>query len=394
MTPVRSTARRLLRPRSVGAGALALLLLTACAEDAPQDTFKPEGEYADTIANLNWVFWVAGVVGLVVFAAVVFTVVRYRERKGNDDDVPRQIHGNPKLEIMWTLAPAVLLAGVAVPTLSTVFELDQDPEGETVAINVIGNQWWWEFDYPELLGPDGQAIVTSGEMVIPAGVTAELTITSRDVIHSFWIPRLNGKRDAIPGRVHTLNMQADEPGEYWGQCSEYCGTSHANMRMRVVALSPEDWDVWVQNQFQPAAAPTDALALAGQESFVARCATCHQIDGLVNEDGEPLRPTNVPLVTGAAPNLTHLMSRTTFAGASYDLKVPGCTGDLGGLPTGTPVDCLNQTDLRTWLRAPEALKPMAAEPNQYSGQRGRGMPNLALTEPQIDELVAYLSTLK
>src|SRR4029078_10982882 len=127
-----------------------------------------------------------------------------------------------------------------------------------------------------------QPIVTSGEMVIPAGKPVQLSITSRDVIHSFWIPRLNGKRDAVPGRVQPLRMEADEPGEYWGQCTEFCGLSHANMRMRVVALSPADFQTWLTSQQQPAATPTDLLAKAGKETFIAQCSRCHEIRGLTD----------------------------------------------------------------------------------------------------------------
>ncbi len=393
MTTVPDRPQRRRRTRLLAGAGLALLLLSACARDAPQDSWQPEGTYAHRIASLNWVFYVAGVVGLLVFAALIFVYVRYRERPDREATVPRQIHGNPRLEVMWTLAPAVLLAVVAVFTVSTLFDVFDDAPPDALEINVTGQQWWWEFNYPTITKADGTAVVTSGEMVIPAGPVVRLNLSSRDVIHSFWIPRLNGKRDAVPGRVHALNMQADQPGEYWGQCAEFCGLSHANMRMRVVALDADDWATWQRLQQAPAQTPTDELALAGQASFASRCAQCHEIDGLVDSDGQPVGPDNIPLVSGVAPNLTHLMSRTTFAGGSYDLKIPGCEGDLGDRPTGTPVGCLNRTDLEQWLRNPESLKPMAPDPNKFSGSLGRGMPNLNLTEAQIDELVAYLSTL-
>jgi len=388
---VPDTAERPRRRRLWASAGLVALLLTACAEDAPQDSLQPEGRYAEKIAGLNWVFYVAGVVGLLVFGAITYTLIRYRERRGREQQVPRQIHGNPKLEIMWTLAPAVLLAGVTVPTIATLFDISEDP-GDVLTISVVGNQWWWEFTYPDEIKDDGTAIVTSGEMVMPAGQDVRLLLTARDVIHSFWIPQLNGKRDAVPGRVHELNMQANEPGEYWGQCAEFCGLSHANMRMRVVALDADDWEAWLENQKQPAETPTEELAVAGEASFAARCAQCHQVHGLVDAEGEPVAPQVIPLVTGVAPDLTHLMSRTTFAGATYDLKLPDCDVEPSG-PTGTPVECLNRITLEAWLRNPPALKPMAPDPNQYSDGLGRGMPNLNLTEPQIDELVAYLSTL-
>jgi mono/diheme cytochrome c family protein len=165
------------------------------------------------------------------------------------------------------------------------------------------------------------------------------------------------------------------------------------MRMRVVALSQADYDTWVANQHKLATEPTGEQALAGEAVFKSQCARCHTIRGLTDDQGQPLvSQADQQLVSGAAPNLTHLMSRTTFAGATYDLKRPNCTGDLQGLPTGTPVDCLNAEELSAWLRNPSALVPMAAEQNA-AGQY-RGMPNLGLSEAQIAQLVAYLATLK
>jgi cytochrome c oxidase subunit 2 len=192
-------------------------------------------------------------------------------------------------------------------------------------------------------------------------------------------------------------MQADEPGDYRGQCTEFCGLSHANMRMRVVALSPEDWDRWVDNQLQNAAAPTDEVAVRGQTTFTQQCARCHQVDGLTDADGKPLPPPNAAayVVAGAVPNLTHLMSRTTFAGGSFDLKLPECTNPAeysDQYVTGTSDACLNRADLERWIRNAPAMKPMYVEENAQ-GQI-RGMPALGLTEDQIDDLVAYLSTLK
>jgi len=232
-------------------------------------------------------------------------------------------------------------------------------------------------------------------MVIPAGKAVALDITSRDVIHSFWIPALNGKRDAVPGRIQPLNMEADAPGEFYGQCTEFCGLAHAKMRMRVVSLSQADYDAWVANQLKPAAdAPAaNTEAVAGETLFKSQCARCHTINGLTDANGQPIvSQANEQLVSGAAPNLTHLMSRTVFAGATYDLKRPNCTGDLQGLPTGTPVECLNAVTLSAWLRNPPALVPMDAVQNA-NGQY-RGMPNLGLSESQIAQLVAYLATLK
>jgi cytochrome c oxidase subunit 2 len=260
-------------------------------------------------------------------------------------------------------------------------------------VTVIGQQWWWEFQYPDLKDANGKPIVTANEMVIPAGKNVDLSITSRDVIHSFWIPSLNGKRDAVPGRLQPLNMAADKPGDYYGQCTEFCGLSHANMRMRVVALSDADFQKWVDNQLKPAADATDPTAQAGETIFKSQCTRCHTVTGLTDAAGKPIvSQPNEQLVSGAAPNLTHLMSRTVFAGATLNLDRPGCTGDLQGQVTGTPVSCLNVAALSAWLRNPPGVIPMDVTPNPNG--LIRGMPNLGLSETQISQLVAYLSTLK
>jgi cytochrome c oxidase subunit 2 len=383
------------RPRRWLPVAVALgLLMAGCASDAPLNTWDPAGSQAQKIQDLQvWVFAIAGVVGLAVFVVAAYIMIRFRHRKGHEDEVPRQIHGAPRLEVMWTIAPAVLLAFVAVFTVRTLFDLAKSPSNP-LRVTVIGQQWWWEFQYPDLKDASGQPIVTADEMVIPAGKNVELAITSRDVIHSFWIPRLNGKRDAVPGRVHPLTMEADQPGEFYGQCTEFCGLSHANMRMRVVALTDSDFATWVENQHKPAADATQEVAAAGQTVFKSQCVRCHTINGLKDATtGQALvSQADQQLVAGAAPNLTHLMSRTTFAGAVFDLKRPGCTGDLQGLPTGTPVNCLNSNQLSAWLRNAPGVLPMFVQPNAEG--KYRGMPNLGLSETQIAQLVAYLATLK
>ena len=368
---------RRVRAVALGALATAVLVLSGCADNAPQDIFQAEGNEARKITDLNFVFWIAIVIGIIVLAAVVFAVVRFRQDPERPDDVPSQVHGNTKLEIAWTIAPAVLLVFVAVPTIATIFRLADQPD-DAMEINVIGQQWWWEFDYTG----DLSGIITANEMVIPADTEVVVNITSRDVIHSFWIPRLNGKKDAVPGRIHRLTFHADKPGEYWGQCAEFCGLSHANMRMRVIALSPEDFQRWTENQLQEAVTPEpDSAAARGQQVYNQQCASCHMISG---GGATPLQG-RAAQVAGAAPNLTHLMSRSVFAGAMFDLRRSDCAVDHD-MPTGTPVECLNRPQLEAWLR--NAPKEKAMYPPT------RGMPALGLTETQIDELVEYLSTLK
>jgi cytochrome c oxidase subunit 2 len=381
------------------------VLLAGCASHAPLDTWKPKGKAARDINNLQRpVFYIAGVVGVLVFAAIVVAIVKFRERPG-DTRLPHQSHGNRKVEIILTVAPAVILAGILFPSIAAVFGLAKDPGPNALEVNVTGQQWWWEFNYPSIETSEGRPLVTADEMVIPVGQKVKLIITSRDVIHSFWIPALNGKRDAVPNRFQPLWIEADHPGEYWGQCTEFCGLSHANMRMKVVALSESDFQQWVTNQQKPAVAPTDELALTGEQTFIAQCSRCHQVDGLKDSAGKDVvADADHQLISGAAPNLTHVMSRTTFAGSLFELQSPECqkaresgSGTDGwgrAYLAGTSADCLNDSDLAAWLRDAPAQKPMYSDPKKTVDGKFRGMPALGLSESQIDQLIAYLTTLK
>ena len=376
----------------------------------PLTTLVPKGKYSQDIQNLIIpVFAIAGVVFVGVMAAVLVISWKFRERDGDDpDEFPEQVHGRTVLEIGWTILPALILAGVAVGTVITILELNKKPEN-AIHVEVTGQQWWWQYKYD--VNNDGnfdgpEDITTATELVIPAGREIALTTASNDVIHSFWIPGLNGKKDAVPGITSPLNMQANEPGIFRGQCTEFCGLSHANMRMLVRALPEADYDKWVANQLKDhAAQPAGADAQAGRKVWESLCAQCHMIKGI---NDAKLKENPPPLVSGVAPNLTHLMTRGTFAGSIYNLYTDvqstysGSNGDnLGTDPTnvaaaGNPGDVLlgatvdsekvNRTYLEAWLRNAPAMKPMYA-------QGGRGMPNLGLTEAQIDQLVAFLETL-
>jgi cytochrome c oxidase subunit 2 len=246
-------------------------------------------------------------------------------------------------------------------------------------------------------------IVTSGQLVIPEDTNVLLRGTSRDVIHSFWVPRINGKRDVVPGRIQTLRLEADNPGIYAGQCAEFCGLSHANMRMEIVALDDADFRTWVDRQLAPYEAPADGTQAAdGEAVFIQQCARCHQVNGLLNSDGDPeIAHPEDNVYSGAAPNLSHLMSRNTFAGATFDLLTPArrevvwgaSPEDFGELYLeGVTAEYLNAPDLRDWIRNAPAKKPMYTDPEQLEATGGlpRGMPNLGLSEDQIDDVVAYL----
>ena len=242
-------------------------IVAGCAQDAPQDTWQPAGSNARQINDLDiWVFSIAGIVGVAVFSVLGFAVWKYRDR---GQPIPEQTHGKPALEIGLTILPALILIGIAIPTVGTIMDLNKTDDTECV-INVTGQQWWWEVDYPVQDGCGGieEPIVTSGQMVIEAGSNVLVRGTSRDVIHSWWIPRLNGKRDMVPGRIHTVRLEADEPGIYAGQCTEFCGLSHANMRMEVIAMEPDDFAAWKANQLEAYASPDEGtLAAEGEASL-------------------------------------------------------------------------------------------------------------------------------
>ena len=369
----------------------------------PLTSLAPEGPSADSIQKLLIpVTAIAGIVFVLVIGAIVFITWKFRERKDSDpDEFPSQIHGKTTLEIGWTILPALILAGIAVGTVMTIINLNRE-EPNAIQVQVAGQQWWWEYKYD--LNSDGnfdgpEDITTATELVIPAGKPVQVTTTSNDVIHSFWIPGLNGKKDAVPGLYNPLKLQADEPGVFRGQCTEFCGLSHANMRMLVRAVSSSDYDAWVKNQLKDHAAdPTNPVAAEGKKVWQALCAQCHVIKGI---NDVKMKETPPPLVAGVAPDLTHFMTRGTFAGSIFNLYQPvssdgqplpmsdvAAAGDPGAVLTGGPVNTatVNRVTLEAWLRNAPALKPMYP-------QGGRGMPNLNLTEEQIDQLVAFLETL-
>lgn len=338
--------KRRARPALRWAGAVAfLVLLSACAPNAPQDALEPAGPYARQIDSLfNWVFWTAAGVFFLVEGLLVYALWKFRHRPGRP--TPVQVHGNPRLEIAWTIAPAALLAAIAVPTVLLIFSLARRPP-DAYDIEVVAHQFWWEVRYPR------DQVVTANEVHIPVGQPVFVRLTSVDVIHSFWIPRLAGKRDVRPGAVTHLTLQAEQPGVYLGQCAEYCGLSHANMRLRVVAQPPEQFRTWVEQQRAPAAAqPSGAVVAAFQR---AGCAGCHTLNGVEGFGAPSVRTSTV------GPDLTHFGSRQTLAGATLE---------------NTP------EQLAAWLRDPQAMKP------------GNDMVIPRLTEQEVDALVAYLESLK
>jgi cytochrome c oxidase subunit II len=400
------------RPRPLKLAAVVLgtvFVAASCAADAPQDTLQPQGPAARQIDNLIMpVFAVAGVVFVIILGGALYVALKFRARDDDDyDTFPAQVHGNFKLEIGWTIVPAVILAFVGFFTVLTIFDLAQQPGEEALEVEVYGQQWWWEYRYD--IDGDGnyEEIITANDLVIPAGREISLNIKARDVIHSFWAPGLNGKKDAVPGRTHPLTIEADEPGEYLGQCTEYCGLSHAEMRIKVIAVTDDEFDAWTEDQQQGFEAPTEESAIAGWSAFAGQCTNCHEIQDMPDpasaddpaEATELLEypdPEDKDQVAGAAPDLTHFMSRTTFAGAKFDLRLDTeeCRAlGLDWADTDEGIEqCLNRNDLAAWLRNAPAQKAMFADEPPHP--LTRGMPNFNLTEDQINDLVAFLITLK
>jgi cytochrome c oxidase subunit 2 len=402
VSPVKSLTRRI---STIVAGVAGTVVLAGCAQNAPQDTWQPKGDNAQMISALDKiVFPIAGIVGVLVSVFAGYIFWKFRDK---GQAIPAQSHGKPIVEIVLTIVPALILTLVGVFTFRTIMDLAETQDTEMI-INVTGQQWWWEYDYPAQADQGiTQPIITSGQLVIPEDTNVLLRETSRDVIHSFWIPALNGKKDAVPGRIHLLRMQADQPGIYAGQCTEFCGLSHANMRMEAIALSKEDFAKWVANQQKPYVSPAEGtLEKEGEGVFINQCARCHQVNGIKDANGKAIiSAPDENVYSGAAPNLSHLMTRNTFAGAMFDLVNQKCRADVWDAKSeefgakylaGVTEECLNEKTLRAWLRNAPAMKPMYADPSKLEKTNGlyRGMPNLGLTEDDIDKLVAYLLTLK
>jgi len=318
--------------------------VAGCAGPFPQSTLAPGSDYGWAIDHLfTDIFWWAAGVFVVVEALLVVALIRFRHREGRP--APKPTHGHTVMEIAWTLAPAVILVFVAVPTVRTIFATAGEAPADALKVDVIGHQWWWEFRYREL------GLVTANELHVPLGRAVQLSITSADVIHAFWAPPLGGKRDAIPGHVNRIAFRAERVGDYTGQCAEFCGASHANMRLRVVVDSDSDFGHWATVQLAGPAAPAAGTVAERGKAVFARsaCIGCHTIQGVS------------PGVIG--PNLTHVGSRTTIASGLF------------------PNDSAH---LASWIADAPALKP------------GSLMTRLKppLTDADIAALVAYLASLK
>lgn len=327
--------------------------------------FSPVSPPADFIRSLFFlVLAVCAAILLLVEGVLIYSLLRFRRRPTDPNSEPPQVYGSTPIEIAWTTAPALIVFVFMLAVFRTEGKVQtthaQPPPGsEPLYITVIGHQWWWEYVYDrlgaEILRDEaGNQLITANELHVPASDTntprpVYLTLQSADVCHSFWVPRLAGKIDLIPGRTTRLWFQSDTPGLYLGQCAEYCGTQHANMLLRVVVEKKEEFDVWLNQQKKLASVPADPETKQGREVFLqTSCVNCHRVRGT--------------LAKGTfGPDLTHLMSRQTLASGMVDNKA---------------------RDLLQWVEDPQKIKP------------GCLMPAMKLSERDLDLVVRYLRSLR
>ncbi|MFP5229712.1 MAG: cytochrome c oxidase subunit II [Acidobacteriota bacterium] len=343
---------RAIRRMSAPALCLACLCATRSAwAQSPQGSpsiFSPSSTPADTILGLGW-FVIAILSGIFVTVGGLLTwaMIRYRERKGDDQSEPPQIYGSTQVELAWTVIPILIVVVLFLTTARIIFAIQDAPKPQAALdVTVVGHQFWWEFRYPKL------GIVTANELHVPVSTALDpqptyLHLLSADVDHSFWVPQLAGKTDLIPNHPNDTWIEPKHTGVFLGQCAQFCGIEHAKMLLRVYVDTPEQFDAWVKAQQQLGV--QDPKVAAGRHIFETEaCTNCHTISGTA------ARGT-------FGPDLTHLASRATIA---------------AGAATNTP------ENLHAWIQNPDDLKP------------GALMPAMQLNNEQIDELVAYLETLR
>src|ERR1700722_11305569 len=345
--------------RFLGIAAVILVgVATASAEDwgmgaanraiAPGGVFSPVSTPANAISTLAWfVLAITGAIFALVGGLLAYSIVRFRARTTDEPGEPPQLYGSNPIEFAWTAIPLLIVIVLVLTTIRTIYDVQAATEPpDAVHVRVIGHQWWWEFQYPDL------GIVTANELHVPVSDSDHpaptwLKLESADVAHSFWVPRLAGKTDLIPGRINTMWIDPRESGTYLGQCAEFCGTEHAMMLIRVVVQPRALFDQWVAAQRLPASRQ-NAVA-HGQQVFEANaCVSCHAVNG-----------TSAHGTYG--PDLTHLMTRQTLG---------------SGVALNTP------DHLKIWVRDPARMKP------------GVLMPAMNLSEHELEDVVAWMVTLK
>ena len=306
------------------------------------NALDPQSPQARVIFNLGIISTVIFVLIFVIVAgAIVYAIFRFRARAGEPD--PKQIAGNQKVELMWTIIPFLIVLLLFVLTIQAMNRADPPPAPSPDLV-VTGHQFWWEAGYP------ASGVTTANEIHIPAGKPLSVRLESKDVLHEFWVPKLTRKMTNVPGQPNYIWLQADKPGTYIGQCSEFCGTQHAWMRIVVVAEEPAQFAQWQQTQLRSAQPPTSGATTRGLELFrTSTCINCHAINGVAGANSR------------VAPDLTHVASRRQLG---------------AGVLENTPAN------MRSWLKSPQHIKP------------GALMPDFYFTDEQLDQLNEYISTLR
>jgi len=399
----------------------------------PQTTFRPVSEFGRIVNDVfyNTFNWTMGIM-LVVIALILFAAFRFRERP--DSPEPAQIHGNTKLEIAWTIVPAIIVVFIGVPTIQAVFDTQREPPEDALRVEVIGHQWWWEFRYPEY------DIVTANELWVPTDRPVSLAMRSADVIHSFWIPRIGGKRDVnpLPRRREGVEPKHDnyllftveEPGLYLGQCAEYCGEAHAIMRMTVRAAEQDDFAAWVE-RMRSGGPQTTGLPPARDPSAGALVVGAEQVPD--QEGGERAVPAVAPAQVVGAPAPSQAQQQQcgqrpapTGAGNPFRAPLPdvvlqqegeriflssscitchaiagtAAAGSVGPSLTmvgsrpwvGAGAAAMDHENLVAWIRDPESVKPGTLMPGTRTA--GGGLPPTGLTDQEVRAVAAYLLSLK
>ncbi len=335
----------------IAALVIALLSSTAALADGPWPN-DPQGPQARSISELYWIMFAAAVVVLaIVDGAIIYSGIKFRERPGH---VAKQFHGQNLLELTWTVIPTLMVVSFSVLSWQKLDFINNTQGGADMVIHAEGSQWTWTFSYPQeqrFRLSDGTFLSGAEELHIPIGTKVRIQLSSKDVIHSFWVPSIGGKKDAVPGRATELWIQADKPGTYKGQCLEFCGDGHADMLISLVAHPVSDYAAWIDAAKKDAERFTSEETKRGKELFRSLpCAGCHTIKGLTSGK------------FAGAPELTHVASKPSIAGGVL-----------------SPV---NEENITRWLSNPPAVKP------------GTQMPNLNLSQDQIRDLVQFLLTLK
>lgn len=318
--------------------------------EAPLQYLSTAGARALIATPLLWFTLCVSILVCLVIGALVWRGTRGAVARGDADAVRSVTVERGGDGLRWIRVglwlSAAPLAVTLVWTMTALARMGPAGIDTVLTIDVTPRQWWWEVEYPAAQMPD--RIVTANEIHVPAGQPVLLRLHGGDVIHSFWVPQLSGKLDAIPGQVNTTWLRANAPGRYRGQCAEFCGDQHAHMAFEVVADLPPDFDRWLAGQRRPASEPTGDAARRGKAVVEFRCGLCHAVRG-------------TDAAARSAPDLTHLMSRRYLAGAT----LPNARGTLMG-----------------WVLHPQAFK------------LGNRMPEQALPGDELADVVTYLETLR